>query len=94
MWEWTHSWLLGLLRSPQIMLDLHAQPEFRRRAQCGRQPQGHSRGNAGMPIEDARQMGTSHAETGGGFLDGHIAQVIPQDFSRMRGIENHKSILF
>jgi hypothetical protein len=75
------------LRAPQVMLNLHAKPEFGGRAQRGGKTKRHSGGDPGMPVENSGQVGPSDTQTSSRLFDAHLAQVIPKDFARVAGLK-------
>jgi len=93
MGERPHFGLPASLGLPQIVLNLHAEPELRGSAESRRQPQGHGRRDASVTIENARQMCPRYAKPGSGFLHAQISQIIFQNVSRVRRVENHIALL-
>lgn len=70
--------LAGLV---QVVLHLHACPEFRTRLKRACQAKSHVRGNSRMPRDDACQRDAVHAGLLGRVRCGHLSKVFAQDLA-------------
>ncbi len=77
------------MSKPEITLDLHPEPEVGGRPERSRQAQRHGCGDASVSIENSRQMSSRDSQASRRFTDGHFAEIVAQNLSRMCRIKDH-----
>ena len=70
----------------QVVLELHARPQFRTRTKRRGQSVGHIGGDTRRTGHDPTQRDTVNAELDGSGCDGRLTQIFPQDFAGVRRI--------